>query len=172
MVHLNFKRISISLLLCCSYVTVIFCLPLGDFRSFLQSRVSYAELKQMVWCCVAWGVKHLFVHLRLLRRGGWWEGNKQNAREPMRRELRGTRVYFWSGFATCWVSSLTTFAWSVFERRYIHAYRFFCIMAERTKLSIHVRCTQRSFRLLSGTIVGGHPTSSFGKHLFGRRFEI
>ena len=31
--------------LSCSYVTaVIFSLPLGDFRSFLQSSVSYAQL--------------------------------------------------------------------------------------------------------------------------------
>ena len=44
---------------------------------------------------------------------------------------------------TCWVSSLTAFAWSVAERtRYIHAYRFFCIMTERTK-DIHALCLFR-----------------------------
>ena len=32
---------------------------------------------------------------------------------------------------------------------YIHVYRFFCIMAERTKPSIHERYTQRSFPFLA-----------------------
>jgi len=45
---------------------------------------------------------------------------------------------------TCWVSSLTAFAWSVAERtRYIHAsvsLFFFCIMTERTK-HIHAQCS-------------------------------
>ena len=40
--------------------------------------------------------------------------------------------------------------YAMFKRtRYIHVYRFFCIMAERTKPSIHARYTQRSFPFLA-----------------------
>ena len=69
-----------------------------------------------------------------------------NSRKICQHLTKWTR---WRGACVGSVSR-TTFAWSMFKRtRYIHVYRFFCIMAERTKPSIHARYTQRSFPFLA-----------------------
>ena len=104
----------------------------------------------MVWCCVAWGLNIcLFTSGSSGEEDGETATNKTRGRQWEENwEARG----FTSEVVSLRVGSVsrTTFAWSMFKRtRYIHVYRFFCIMAERTKPSIHARYTQRSFPFLA-----------------------
>ena len=143
--------------LSCSYVTaVIFSLPLGDFRSFLQSSVSYAQLKQMVWYCVAWGKRECVFT------------SGSSGEEDGERETNKTRGRLWEGnwearAFTSEVVSLrvgsiprTTFAWSMFKRtRYLHAYRFFFYHGWENKAEYTCVIYAALVSLLSGTIVRG-----------------